>query len=79
MEWQGVENDSVYQRTKHESARVFKYYYVYETEEGKWKAGRFWFNKEMDFTRPSFNASQYARAYCEKIDREMVAIEAVTA
>jgi hypothetical protein len=79
MEWQGVENDAVIQRTKYGSSRAHKYYYIWEKEEGKWTAGRNWFNREIDYQGLTFRTSAEARAYCEKKDREAVIIEEVTA
>lgn len=78
LEWQGVENDAVIQRTKYGAARAHKYYYVWEKEEGKWTAGRHWFNREIDY-RLTFPTSAAARAYCEKKDREAVIIEGINA
>lgn len=79
MEWQGIENDAVYQRTKYNTTRAHRYYYIYEKSAGKWIAGRYWFSREYDYGRITFPDSASARAYCEKIDREAVIIEAVTA
>lgn len=77
MKWQGIENDCVYQRTTGEN-RAHKYYYIWEMKEGEWIAGRYWFSREMDYGRKTFPDSASARAYCEKMDKEAVIIEAVT-
>lgn len=79
MEWVGVENNCVKQSTKHGTSRAHAYYYVWETNEGKWIAGRYWFSREIDFGRITFPTSAAARAYCEKKDREAVIIEEVRA
>lgn len=79
MEWQGIENNAVLQRTKYGVAKAHKYYYVYEKSEGKWIAGRYWFSREIDFGRRVFSSAEKARAYCEKIDRETLVIEEVSA
>jgi hypothetical protein len=75
MEWVGVENNCVRQSTKHGTARAHSYYYVWETKEGKWIAGRYWFSREIDFGRKVFSSAEKARAYCEAKDREAVIIE----
>ena len=79
MEWEGVENDCVGQRTKYKSARAHKYYYIWQIKGGKWIAGRFTFGREYDYRGKTFPDSATARAYCEKVDREAVIIEEVTA
>lgn len=77
MNWQGTDNDCVFQRTSG-GAKAHRYYYVYEERAGRWIAGRYAFGREIDFKRKTFLNSASARAYCEKIDREAVVIEAVT-
>jgi hypothetical protein len=78
MKWQGIENDCVYQRTI-SGERAVKYYYVYEIKRGEWKAGRFAYGREYDYTRKTFTDSRKARAYCQRKDKEAIIIEAVTA
>jgi hypothetical protein len=75
MKWQ---DEAIFQRTAYNSAKAHKYYYVFQAEEGKWKAGRFWFSREIDY-RLSFKSAEQARAYCEKQDREALVIEEVRA
>ena len=78
MEWQGIENDTVGQRTIG-GARAYRYYYIWEIKGGRWIAGRYTFGREYDFRGKTFPDSATARAYCEKIDRETVVIEGVSA
>lgn len=78
MKWQGIENNCVGQRTIG-GERAHKYYYVWEIKGGRWIAGRFTFGREYDYRGKTFPDSATARAYCEKVDREAVIIEEVTA
>lgn len=75
MKWQ---DEAIFQRTSYKSAKAHKYYYVFEAKEGEWKAGRFWFSREIDY-RLTFKTAQEARAYCEKKDEETLIIEEVRA
>lgn len=70
--------EGIFQRTKYASARAYKYYYVFEEKKGKWIAGRFWFNREIDY-RKTFKTAEKARNYCEKVDRDTLVIEEVRA
>jgi hypothetical protein len=78
MKWNNQENNAVYQRTIG-GERAHKYYYIWEIKGGKWIAGRFTFGRDYDFRGKTFPSSARARAYCEKIDRDTVIIEGITA
>ncbi|NBO09639.1 MAG: hypothetical protein EBV30_09945 [Actinobacteria bacterium] len=54
-------------------------YYIRREGAHDWRVGRYTFSQEIDFRDKSFRTSAQARAYCEKIDREAVIIEGVTA
>ena len=78
MKWNGQENNAVRQRTIG-GERAHQYYYIWEIKGGRWIAGRFTFGREYDYRGKTFSSSAKARAYCEKIDREAVIIEGITA
>ena len=59
--------------------RAHWYYYIRREGAHDWRVGRYTFGQEIDFRDKSFKTSAQARAYCEKIDREAVIIEGVTA
>ena len=63
----------IYQRTSEGEARAHAYYYVYRVAQSSWVAGRYWFNKEVNY-RIKFKSAKQARAYCEAKDREAVII-----
>lgn len=56
--------------------RAHDTYYIYKVEDGQWRAGRFWFNRDVDF-RIDFSSAETARNYIEIYDREAVLIEAM--
>lgn len=56
--------------------RAHDSYYIYKVRTGTWRAGRFWFNRDVDF-RIDFSSAQVARDYIERYDREAVLIEAM--
>ena len=69
MKWQGAEEGAVYQRTGYGESKTFRYLYVYEESAGKWRAGRYWLGREVDF-RLEFSSAKVARWYCERYDEE---------
>ena len=65
-----------YQQTEQGTTRGRAYYYVYRESAGKWKAGRYTFNQDVDF-RMEFSSAKAARDYLEIYDREAVIIEEI--
>ena len=59
--------------------RAHWYYYIRREGAHDWRAGRYWFNHEVDYQGKSFRTSAQARAYCEAKDREAVVIEEIRA
>jgi len=59
--------------------RAHWYYYIKREGAHNWKAGRYWFGQEIDFRDKVFTTSAQARAYCERVDKEAVIIEALEA
>jgi hypothetical protein len=59
--------------------RAHWYYYIRREGAHDWRAGRYWFGREVDYQGKSFRTSAQARAYCEAKDSEAVIIEAVEA
>jgi hypothetical protein len=72
MKWQGIREE--YQQTF--DGRAHDTYYVYKVSAGKWRAGRFTFNRDVDF-RIDFSSAKVARDYLEVYDREAVLITAM--
>jgi len=71
-----------WQQSREGTARAHKYYFItkHGTGKDKWQAGYYGFGKQVVMTSAGlFDTAREARAYCEKIDREAVIIEAVTA
>ena len=64
-----------YQQTEQGTTRARAYYYVYRESAGKWKAGRYMFNQDVDF-RLEFSSAKVARDYLEMYDRDAFIIEA---
>ncbi len=65
----------IWQRTKPGSTHAYNYYYVYRLSGGHWRAGRFWFNREIDF-RLDFSSAKVARDYCAIYDKDSTVIVA---
>lgn len=65
----------IWQRTKQGTSHAHNYYYVYRLSGGCWRAGRYWFNKEIDF-RLDFSSAKVAREYCALYDKERTVIVA---
>jgi hypothetical protein len=61
------------------TARAHLYYWIRRDDAHNWKAGRYWFNQEVEYQGKVFRTPAQARAYCERMDREAIIIEAVTA
>ena len=71
-----------WQQSKKGTARAHLYYFItkHGTGDGKWQAGYYGFGRQIEMkSAGTFDTAQEARAYCEKIDREAVIIESVTA
>ena len=73
MKWDTSAREA-YQQTF--DGRAHDSYYIYKVSAGTWRAGRFWFNRDVDF-RIDFSSAQEARAHVEKYDREVILIEAM--
>lgn len=58
---------------KSERAHGYAYYYVYRVG-ANWYAGRYWFNREIDFNNLVFSSAKVARDYCALHDRESTVI-----
>jgi hypothetical protein len=56
--------------------RAHDSYYIYKVSAGVWRAGRFTFNRDVDF-RIDFSSAKVARDYIEVYDREAVLITAM--
>lgn len=65
--------------TQRGTTRAHLYYYIRHEGAHTFKAGRFWFNREVDYERESFTTLATAKRYCEMKDREAVIIEEVSA
>lgn len=75
MKWNSRITES-YQETAEGTARAHSKYYLYRVRRGEWRAGRYWFNRDVDF-RLEFSSAKVARDYLEIYDREAVLITAV--
>jgi len=75
MKWMSNTKEH-YQQTEEGTSRAHTHYYIYRESAGKWKAGRFMFNRDVDF-RLEFSSAKVARDYLEIYDREAVLIKAV--
>ena len=64
-----------WQRTKPNTTYAYNYYYVYRLRGNHWRAGRYWFNEEIDF-RLDFSSAKVARDYCALYDKESTVIVA---
>ena len=73
MKWDTRAREA-YQQTF--DGRAHDSYYIYKADNSLWRAGRFWFNRDVDF-RIDFPSAQSARDYIEKYDSEAVLIEAL--
>ena len=65
-----------YQQTEQGTSRAHAHYYVYRESAGKWKAGRYMFNQDVDF-RMEFSSAKVARDYIERYDSEAMLITAM--
>ena len=65
-----------YQQTEQGTTRAHEYYYIYRADNSLWRAGRWSFNREIEF-RVEFSSAQTARDYLEHYDRDAVLITAV--
>jgi len=75
MKWKpGIKQP--YHQTEEGTARAHDYYYIYRMDAGKWRAGRWMFNHDVDF-RIEFSSAKVARDYLEMYDREAVLITAM--
>jgi len=81
MEWTPMRGRI--QITPKGTPRAFLYYYVVREGAYRYRAGRYWFNREVDFTFNGspvvFPTSKLAREFCELHDEKTLVIEAVTA
>lgn len=71
-----------WQTSRKGTARAHEYYFIttHGTGNGEWQAGYWGFNKLVEMkSAGTFKTAEQAREYCEKIDREAVIIEAVSA
>lgn len=80
MKWNA--QGAKWQQSRRGTARAHDYYFITQhgTGNGEWMAGYKGFGRLVEMkSAGTFKTAQEARAYCEKIDREAVIIEAVTA
>lgn len=71
-----------WQESRKGTARAHLYYFIttHGTGNGEWQVGYYGFGKQIEMkSAGTFKTAEEARAYCEKIDREAVVLEAVTA
>ena len=63
-----------------ETGKACEYYYIWRESAGKWRAGRYWLKREINF-RLEFSSAKIARWYCEQYDKDLAStiIEGVTA
>jgi len=80
MEW--TTGNGRVQITPKGTARAAWYYYVVREGAYRYRAGRYMFGREVDYTQLGtpyiFPTAKQARAYCEAKDASAVIIEAVT-
>lgn len=74
MKWKNNARE-LYQES--EQGKAHAYYYIYRIAPSDWRAGRYWFGREVDF-RLIFSSARVARWYLEKYDEEK-AQEIITA
>ena len=77
MKWQNKVTEH-YQQTEPNTTRAHIHYYIYKVSAGEWRAGRNWFNRDVDF-RLRFSSAKVARDYIAHYDRDAVIIEGVSA
>lgn len=71
-----------WQTTRKGTTRAHAYYFItkHGTGANKWAVGYYGFGQQIIMKSAGlFDTASQARAYCEKIDREALVIEAVTA
>jgi hypothetical protein len=71
-----------WQQTRRGTTRAHAYYFITKHGAGadKWQAGYYGYGQQVIMNSAGlFDTAQQARAYCEKIDREAVVIEEVSA
>jgi len=79
MEWVPKQHGHNLQVTQGGTSRACLYYYVYKLKPKHYIAGRWMFNREIDYGRVMFNTAKEARAYCEDKDLNAVIITEITA
>jgi hypothetical protein len=71
-----------WQESRKGTARAHSYYFITQhgTGNDSWQVGYFGYGKQVVMhSAGTFKTAKEAREYCEKIDREAVIIEAITA
>lgn len=71
-----------WQTSRRGTSRAHEYYFITQHGTGsqKWAVGYYGYGRQVVMqSAGTFATARQARAYCEKIDRETVIIEAVTA
>jgi len=79
MQWNSA---GKFQTSRKGTARAHLYYFVTQhgTGSSQWQTGFYGYGEQILMKSAGlFDTAQQAREYCEKIDREAVIIEAVTA
>lgn len=69
-----------WQTSRKGTARAHFYYFVttHGTGNGEWQAGYYGYGRQIEMkSAGTFKTAREARAYCEKIDREAVIVEAM--
>lgn len=66
MKWNGGTQE-LYQYS--DEGKACAYYYIWRESAGKWRAGRYWLGRDVDF-RLEFSSGKVARWYCERYDEE---------
>ncbi len=77
MNWKNSARE-LYQES--EAGKAHARYYIYRLAPRKWRAGRYWLDRDVDF-RGEFSSAKVARDYCAIYDKEKSAtiIEGITA
>ena len=71
-----------WQESRKGTARAHLYYFItkHGTGADKWQTGFYGYGRQVVMTSAGlFDTAEEARAYCEKVDREAVVIEEITA
>jgi hypothetical protein len=66
-------------RTLEGTSKACAYYWVMREVNGQYVAGRYWFNRDVQYQNISFDSLAKAKAFCKMKDDTALVIEAVNA